>query len=331
MRSYVVKICIATIVAVAAFSDHLSHAMWARTSVSPSTQPDSEIENIGSYQKNGSRAETEQASQTVKPERVETSKCAPIARAAAIHDLPLGFFTRLIRQESNFDTKAISRAGAQGIAQFMPATAHWRGLTDPFEPTKALLESARWLRELQQEFGNLGLAAAAYNAGPRRVKDWIAGRVKLPNETRAYVRIITGRTADEWLSTPPETQIAGAAGTCGDVAKVSVRSFEQRAGQKLTPDIIEQRSDQKVAHGVWAIHLIGDSSEGRALSEYAGLQKRYRSVLGDRAPMIIKRPIGGRRPSTWYFVRVAESSHQSANQLCSRLKSVGGSCLVSRN
>jgi hypothetical protein len=83
--------------------------------------------------------------------------------------------------------------------------------------------------------------------------------------------------------------------------------------------------------GIWAIQLIGDSSESRALLEYAGLQKRYHSVLGDRPPVIIKRPIGGRAPSNWYFIRVAESSHEKANQLCSRLKSVGGACLVSRN
>jgi hypothetical protein len=77
--------------------------------------------------------------------------------------------------------------------------------------------------------------------------------------------------------------------------------------------------------------LISDSSEQKALAEYKQLQKRYQSVLGDRAPLVLKRQLGGRGPSTWYFVRVAESSQQRANQLCSRLASVGGSCLVSRN
>jgi DNA-binding MarR family transcriptional regulator len=109
-----------------------------------------------------------------------------LATAAATHDLPLDFFVRLIRQESNFDPNSVSHAGAQGIAQFMPGTARWRGLTDPFEPLQALYESARWLRELREQFGNLGLAAAAYNARPRRVQDWLAGRGGLPGETRAY-------------------------------------------------------------------------------------------------------------------------------------------------
>src|SRR5258706_6852627 len=80
----------------------------------------------------------------------------------------------------------------------MPGTARWRGLADPFEPLQSLYESARWLGELREQFGNLGLAAAAYNAGPRRVLEWLGGRGKLPGETRAYVRIITRRSAEEW-------------------------------------------------------------------------------------------------------------------------------------
>lgn len=105
------------------------------------------------------------------------TSCDILNSAASTHGIPPEFFARLIRQESNFDPNSVSRAGAQGIAQFMPGTARWRGLSDPFEPTEALYESARWLGELRDQFGNLGLAAAAYNAGPRRIRDWIAGRV----------------------------------------------------------------------------------------------------------------------------------------------------------
>src|SRR5712671_6974345 len=132
--------------------------------------------------------------------------CDILNSAASTHGIPPEFFARLIRQESNFDPNSVSRAGAQGIAQFMPGTARWRGLSDPFEPTEALYESARWLGELRDQFGNLGLAAAAYNAGPRRIRDWIAGRGQLPRETRAYVRIITGRAAEEWVGVPEEIQ-----------------------------------------------------------------------------------------------------------------------------
>jgi hypothetical protein len=245
-------------------------------------------------------------------------RCETLEGAAASQGLPVDFFTHLIRQESNFDPKAVSRAGAQGIAQFMPGTARWRGLSDPFEPTGALRESARWLRELRDQFGNLGLAAAAYNAGPRRVRDWLAGRGQLPNETRTYVRIITGRSAEEWIGAN-ETRPDGPTGPCTQAAKSAV------------PTVEHPSADLSASLAPWGLQLIGDSSESRALSAYAELQKRYRSVLTDRAPTVLKRPLGGHGPSTWYLVRVAESTHERAMQLCSKLKSAGGSCIVTRN
>ncbi|WP_341874485.1 lytic transglycosylase domain-containing protein [Methylobacterium nodulans] len=121
-----------------------------------------------------------------------------IERSAVANGLPAEFLLRLLKQESGLNHQAVSRAGAQGIAQFMPATAGERGLLDPFDPFEAIPKSAELLREYRTRFGSLGLAAAAYNAGPRRVRDWLEGRSVLPKETRDYVTKITGRTADEW-------------------------------------------------------------------------------------------------------------------------------------
>src|SRR5262249_27504966 len=126
------------------------------------------------------------------------SICDVLAKAAASHDLPADFFTRLIWQESRFKADAISRAGAQGVAQFMPATARLRQLENPFDALEAIDRSAQRLRELHRDFGNLGFAAAAYNAGSGRVRDWLVGRRPLPSETRAYVRLVTGRSVEEW-------------------------------------------------------------------------------------------------------------------------------------
>jgi soluble lytic murein transglycosylase-like protein len=106
--------------------------------------------------------------------------CDALAAAAGENNLPVDFFARLIWQESRFDPMAVSRAGAQGVAQFMPATANSRGLADPFDPIESIAQSAKLLRDLRRELGNLGLAAAAYNAGPGRVRDWLAGRRGLP-------------------------------------------------------------------------------------------------------------------------------------------------------
>ena len=93
---------------------------------------------------------------------------AALEQSAAENALPVEFFARVIWQESRFDARAVSPKGAEGIAQFMPATASWHGLADPFDPTESLRHSAAYLRELLNRFGNLGLAAAAYNAGPAR-------------------------------------------------------------------------------------------------------------------------------------------------------------------
>ena len=123
--------------------------------------------------------------------------CLMIESAARANELPLEFFARVIWQESRFQSDAVgpmTRNGqrAQGIAQFMPGTASERRLLDPFDPVQALPKSAEFLRELREQFGNLGLAAAAYNAGPRRVRDWLAGSGSMPQETRNYVVAITG-------------------------------------------------------------------------------------------------------------------------------------------
>jgi soluble lytic murein transglycosylase-like protein len=124
--------------------------------------------------------------------------CRFVDRVAVDNDLPMAFFTRLIRRESKFDPVAQSFVGARGIAQFMPLTAASRGLADPFEPITALRESASYLHELRNTFGNLGLAAAAYNAGPYRVSRWLEHKTSLPEETIDYVQIITGRSVWDW-------------------------------------------------------------------------------------------------------------------------------------
>jgi hypothetical protein len=142
----------------------------------------------------------------VRPVPSRTALCSHAAAIAAEHNLPAPFFANLIQQESGFKTHVVSPAGAQGIAQFMPRVARAYGLDNPFEPLHALATSAKFLRELLGQFGNLGLAAAAYNAGPKRVQDWMARRGKLPEETRNYVRNITGHPAERWARVNAKTE-----------------------------------------------------------------------------------------------------------------------------
>ena len=157
------------------------------------------------------------AAQTITPTEpvgnLPSSTCSMIEMTARLNALPVDFFTRLLWQESRFQPDVVgplTRGGerAEGIAQFMPGTAAERGLVNPFNPDEALPKSAEFLAELRGQFGNIGLAAAAYNAGPQRLRDFLAGSRDLPSETRHYVMVITGHSVEDWV---PQTK-AGEAG-----------------------------------------------------------------------------------------------------------------------
>jgi hypothetical protein len=132
--------------------------------------------------------------------------CTTLIEVAQANRLPVGFFTNLIWRESQFDHVAISRAGAMGIAQFMPDVADKLGL-DAFDARDALPASGKLLRTLRTRFANLGLAAAAYNAGPKRVSDWLESRGGLPKETRDYVNHVTGRPVEHWRALKEKTVV----------------------------------------------------------------------------------------------------------------------------
>jgi len=149
--------------------------------------------------------------------------CSLLASSAEDNALPVAFFVRLIWQESGFDSRSVSSAGALGVAQFMPEVAQELGVRDPFDPREALPASAQLLRGLHAKFGNLGLAAAAYNAGSGRVLNWLKKRSGLPKETRDYVQIITGVPAEHWINAklqPGELQVPRRV-PCGQIASAS--------------------------------------------------------------------------------------------------------------
>jgi hypothetical protein len=247
--------------------------------------------------------------------------CRTLAQAAADNDLPEEFFTRLIWQESRFNPEAVSPAGAQGIAQFMPGTAAMRGLINAFEPLQALRESASYLRELRTTFrGNLGLAAAAYNAGPGQVEAWRAGRSTLPGETQAYVRIVTGFSAEAWVARPmPQLQSSPTptGERCVEIARLMKDTPRRR--RDLTTD---------PAWGPWGVQLAGNWSEGRVLATYERLRRKHEAILGDRLPLILT---ARRNDLPTYAVRVSEKSRADADALCAKLRAKGGACVVFRN
>jgi hypothetical protein len=237
------------------------------------------------------------------------------------------FFVRVIWQESRFNALAVSPKGAQGIAQFMPRTADWRGLGNPFDVIAALKTSASYLRDLRDRFGNLGLAAAAYNAGPQRVQDWLLARSGLPKETRRYVQIVTGHRAEEWSAGPAQVSLALPEPVpCRDVAKSMKYPAVPKADNGPEKALRSGSAQNKPA---WGVQLVGSPSQASALASFQQLQRSYKSLLEARHPLVIQSRVGTN--GFWYRVRVATETRTEADNLCSGLRAAGASCLVQRN
>jgi hypothetical protein len=257
--------------------------------------------------------------------------CLMIESAAKSQDLPLEFFARVIWQESRFQSDAVgpmTRRGqrAQGIAQFMPGTASERRLLDPFDPVQALPKSAEFLNELRGQFGNLGLAAAAYNAGPRRVQEWLAGTGAMPSETRNYVFAITGTSVDDWAA-------AGRSGKPADRAPTS-SCRELMALLKRAPNPFVAELEQHVKLGAareWGVQLAAGFDRNRALAMYARAMKRLSAVIGDQDPSLLGTTWRSRGVRTFYQVRIGADTRIAADDLCSRIRRAGGACFVLRN
>jgi hypothetical protein len=257
--------------------------------------------------------------------------CLMIESAARANGLPLEFFARVIWQESRFQSDAVgpvTRGGqrAQGIAQFMPGTASERRLLNPFDPVQALPKSAEFLHELREQFGNLGLAAAAYNAGPRRVQEWLAGSGPMPQETRSYVAAITGTTVDDWAA-------AGKNGKMPDRAP-HANCRELMALLKRAPNSFVTELEQHVklaAAKLWGVQLAAGFDRNKALAMYARAMKRLSAVIGDQDPSLLSSVMRSLGTRTFYQVRIGADTRPAADDLCNRIRRAGGACFVLRN
>ncbi|MEY9183066.1 hypothetical protein ABIG06_004645 [Bradyrhizobium sp. USDA 326] len=213
--------------------------------------------------------------------------CHALREAAESSGIPVPFFARLIWQESRFKSNEVSHAGAQGVAQFMPETAAEVGLDDPFDPMKALPASAKFLRKLRDDFGNLGLAAAAYNAGPGRIQKWLARESELPRETRDYVRIITGTKAEDWIERSEALAIRidlPREAPCEGIGSLSKTKDVAWVPVHLTPSvtIIMRKAEQLAAR----------LTANRARKRFATLLRKNASAHGKARSMIAARAAG---------------------------------------
>ncbi len=246
--------------------------------------------------------------------------CDAISRAAKQYKLPRAAFARLIWTESRFDIKAISPVGAEGIAQFMPGTAKERGLEDPYDPAQALPASASLLASLRSAFGNFGLAAAAYNAGPGRVERWLAGTSGLPFETIDYVAAVTGREAASFRVRTALLQ---------DRPLQKGKHFDE-ACRALPILKTRFRGADQPPRQPWGVQVAGNFSRARAMRSWTRVRAKIGVQIGESKPRLYRdRALRGMRRK--WAVRLGTPTRKQAITLCKRIRNVGGFCLVKKN
>jgi hypothetical protein len=190
---------------------------------------------------------------------------ADIADAAQRFGVPIAWIVAVLDAESSGDPVAVSPAGAMGLMQVMPATweeqrALHRLGNDPFQPRDNILAGAAHLRAMWDRYGNIGGMLAAYNAGPGRYDEYLAGVRELPRETRDYVaalvpllggdpiapgalagppRVTDWRDAPLFVTAPTGTQTAsglhgdGSAGAPSDAPAASPASLAPAPAEAL--------------------------------------------------------------------------------------------------
>lgn len=246
--------------------------------------------------------------------------CDLIATHADANGLPRDFLARLIWKESRFDANAVSPVGAEGIAQFMPGTAAMRGLKNAFDMEQAIPASARYLAELKAGFGNLGLAAAAYNSGENRVSRWLKAGGFLPLETENYVLDIMGEPVDSFSERAHQGTVQSL-----DPGKPFLEAC------KTMPAAFSATIAMATVHTKpWGIQVAGNFRRPAAIRQWQRLQGRFSSLLAASDP-VVSRVRSPRGRVGIYAVRIGADSRAQADQVCRQLRGAGGACIVLRN
>lgn len=253
-------------------------------------------------------------------QRLIDKVCNLVEAYADQNGLPRDFFARLIWKESRFDPNAVSPVGAEGIAQFMPGTAKMRGLANSFDITQAIPASAKYLAEMKTTYGNLGLAAAAYNAGENRVSRWLNSGGFLPMETESYVFDIMGEPVDKFT----DTSYAGTSQPLDPKVSFAV------ACRRLPSIMSTTVAMASINVMPWGVQVAGNFRRSAALNQWLRVRSRFPALLASHDPVIsrVRTPIGRRGI---YAVRIGADTRANADTICQKLHSVGGSCLVMRN
>ena len=261
----------------------------------------------------------------IRAETYVAEVCRTIERAASREGLDKNFLARLIWKESRFEPSAVSHAGAEGIAQFIPSTARIVGLHDPYNPAEAIQVSASYLRRLRDTFGSIGLAAVAYNGGENRAARFLASGGTLPYETQDYVEVITGFNAWRWRDDPPPPEKVDLR-LDGDTpfAEACTTLTANRSLREFAPS---QASDPVLP---WGVILASHRTRAGAQSMANRFNRALGPILDGKRVSYVRRTLRKGAPRV-YTAQVGWNSRGEANKFCQRARAVGVNCIVLRN
>ncbi|MDQ0321717.1 soluble lytic murein transglycosylase-like protein [Pararhizobium capsulatum DSM 1112] len=248
--------------------------------------------------------------------------CAALGHFAEANALPPDFFARLIWKESLFRPDAVSPKGAEGIAQFIPSTAKLRGLSNSFDALEALGKSAEYLDALRDRFGNLGLAAVAYNAGEGGLGTFLRTG-NLPYETRAYVLAITAHPAEEWKDNPPQT--------------LDLRLDKDKSFYDACTALADKRQLKEIEfeeEGTWApwgAQLAAHFQKSVAQRLFLTTISRTPAPLNAEKPLIQRERNARFGTRLRYTARIGRDTRAEADAVCVQVHRTGGACIVFKN
>lgn len=162
--------------------------------------------------------------------------------ASEAYQVPVNLLKAVAKVESDFNPKAVSHCGAQGLMQLMPATARSLGVTDAFDPAQNIMGGAKYIRQMLDQFdGDVSKALAAYNAGPGAVKKHGGP----PSYTQSYVNKVLGYAGSELTLPAAPAQTAAPASSAPQMTKQQDGALvfaDALSAQTYSPDTVHQQT-----------------------------------------------------------------------------------------
>ena len=246
--------------------------------------------------------------------------CTLIAEQAQATGVPDALIARLFFSETAFDPAYTSPTGAAGIAKFNATVAESIGLSDRSDIETAIPAAVKRIADLKDRFGNLGLALAAYQAGEKPVRRWLDGNGYLPVSTMIFVRTMTGETS-EFFRDPN--------------AKLEIRPLETRFGfddacGRLPLIASGDASLEAPSEMPWAVVVGSGNDIDAAMTFWSEVKERTGFRIGGGKVYVLPVAAGMGRPSH-YSVRIGADTRGSAQATCSKLRGLGGACMITKN